>query len=57
MEEEFKHMVRISRRDVDGKKTIENALADIKGIGRALSRALCTVAGFDATHADRILTR
>ncbi len=49
MAEEFKHMVRISRRDVDGKKTIENALADIKGIGRALSRALCTVAGFDAT--------
>ena len=44
MEEEFKHMVRISRRDVDGKKTIENALSDIKGIGRALSRALCTVA-------------
>lgn len=49
MEEEFKHMVRISRKDVDGKKTIENALADIKGIGRALSRALCQVAGFDAT--------
>ena len=49
MAEEFKHMVRISRRDVDGKKTIENALADIKGIGRALSSALCTVAGFDAT--------
>ena len=53
MAEEFKHMVRISRRDVDGKKTIENALSDIKGIGRALSRALCTVAGFEMCIRDR----
>lgn len=48
MEEDFKHMVRIARRDVDGNKTIENALADIKGVGRALSMAVCTSAGFDA---------
>ena len=48
MEEEFKHMVRIARKDVDGNKTIENALADIKGVGRALSMAICKTAGFDA---------
>jgi small subunit ribosomal protein S13 len=48
MEEDFKHMVRIARRDVNGNKTIENALADIKGVGRALSMAVCTSAGFDA---------
>ena len=48
MAEDFKHMVRIARRDVDGNKTIENALADIKGVGRALSMAVCTSAGFDA---------
>jgi small subunit ribosomal protein S13 len=47
MEEDFKHMVRIARRDVDGNKTIENALADIKGIGPALSRAISIGMGFD----------
>lgn len=47
MEEDFKHMVRIARRDVDGNKTIKNALTDIKGIGKALSGALCTTMGFD----------
>ncbi len=40
MEEDFKHMVRISRKDIDGNKTIENALADVKGVGKALSRAI-----------------
>ncbi len=47
MEEDFKHMVRIARRDVDGNKTIENALADIKGIGKALSRAISIAMGYD----------
>lgn len=41
MEEEFKHMVRIARRDVDGNKPVVNALADIKGVGVALSGAIC----------------
>ena len=31
-DEEFKHLVRISRKDVDGNKTFEYALTDIKGI-------------------------
>ena len=40
MVEEFKHLVRIARKDINGDKTIENALADIKGVGKALSRAV-----------------
>ena len=32
-EEEFRHMVRITRKDVDGNKTIASALTEIKGIG------------------------
>ncbi|MGL6298008.1 MAG: 30S ribosomal protein S13 [Methanobacteriaceae archaeon] len=47
MEDDFKHLVRISRKDVDGKKTIEHALTDIKGVGLALSRSLCLSMGFD----------
>lgn len=47
MEEEFKHMVRIARRDVDGNKTVVNALADIKGVGIALSGAICSSMGLD----------
>lgn len=40
MEEDFKHLVRISRKDVNGNKSIEHALTDIKGIGISLSRAI-----------------
>ncbi len=47
MEEEFKHMVRIARRDVDGNKTIVNGIADVKGVGIALSGAVCISMGFD----------
>ena len=47
MEEEFKHMVRIARKDINGNKTIENALADVKGVGKALSRAISIVMGLD----------
>ncbi len=47
MEEEFKHMVRIARKDINGNKTIENALADVKGVGKALSRAIGIVMGLD----------
>ena len=35
MEEEFKHMVRIARRDLDGNKSTVNALAGVKGVGIA----------------------
>ena len=47
MEEEFKHMVRIARKDVDGNKPVVNALTDIKGVGIALSGALCVNMGLD----------
>jgi small subunit ribosomal protein S13 len=47
MEEEFKHMVRIARKDVDGNKPVANALADIKGVGIALSGAICKKMGLD----------
>jgi small subunit ribosomal protein S13 len=47
MEDEFKHLVRISRKDVDGNKKIEYALTDIKGVGLSLSRSLAIAMGFD----------
>jgi len=47
MEDEFKHLVRISRKDVDGNKKIEYALTDIKGVGLSLSRSLALAMGFD----------
>jgi small subunit ribosomal protein S13 len=47
MEEEFKHMVRIARRDVDGNKPVVNAIADVRGVGIALSGAVCKGMGFD----------
>ena len=47
MEEEFKHMVRIARKDVDGNKPIVNALADVRGVGIALSGAICSSMGLD----------
>ena len=47
MEEEFKHMIRIARKDINGNKTIENALADVKGVGKALSRAIGIVMDLD----------
>ena len=47
MEDEFKHLVRISRKDVDGNKKIEHALTDIKGVGLSLSRSLALAMEFD----------
>lgn len=46
-EQEFKHMVRITRRDVDGNKTIVTALTEIKGIGKAFALAICKVLDLD----------
>ena len=47
MEDDFKHLVRISRKDVDGNKTIEHALTDIKGVGLSLSKTMCRVLDLD----------
>ena len=46
-EQEFKHMVRITRKDVDGNKKIVEALTEIKGIGKAFSLAICKVLDLD----------
>ena len=47
MEDEFKHLVRISRKDVTGEKTIEQALTEIKGVGISLSKTICRVLDLD----------
>lgn len=47
MEDEFKHLVRISRKDVDGNKTIEQALTEIKGVGMSLSKTICRTLNLD----------
>ena len=47
MEDEFKHLVRISRKDVSGNKTIELALTEIKGVGISLSKTMCRVLDLD----------
>ncbi len=46
-EQEFRHMVRITRKDVDGNKTISSALTEIAGIGKAFSVAICKVLDLD----------
>ena len=46
-EQEFRHMVRITRKDVDGNKTIASALTEIKGVGKAFAIAICKVTGLD----------
>ena len=48
MEDDFKHLVRISRKDVDGNKTIEQALTEIKGIGISLSTTMCRTLDLDS---------
>ncbi|MBU4535133.1 MAG: 30S ribosomal protein S13 [Euryarchaeota archaeon] len=47
MEEDFKHLVRIARKDIDGNKPLLNALTTIKGIGEGLSKAIGIAMGFD----------
>lgn len=47
MEDDFKHLVRISRKDVDGNKKIEQALTEIKGVGLSLSRSICLTLGLN----------
>ena len=46
-EQEFRHMVRITRKDVDGNSTIATALTEIRGIGKAFAIAICKVLDLD----------
>ena len=47
MEGDFKQLVRISRKDVNGNKTIEQALTEIKGVGISLSKTMCRILDLD----------
>ena len=47
MEDDFKHLVRISRKDVNGNKTIEQDLTEIKGVGISLSKTMCRTLDLD----------
>ena len=47
MEDEFKHLVRISRKDVNGNKIIEQVLTEIKGVGISLSKTMCRILDLD----------
>ncbi len=46
-QKEFKYLVRIANTDLDGKKSIGNALRNIKGIGFMMAHAACTVSNID----------
>jgi small subunit ribosomal protein S13 len=44
---EFRHIVRVAGRDLQGQKRVDVALADVKGIGFALARAVAYAADVD----------
>ncbi len=43
----FRHIVRVANTDLDGSKSISNALKKIKGVNFVFSNALCTFANMD----------
>lgn len=47
MPEEFKHIVRIAGKDLSGKKRVQLALSDIKGVNVTYARAVAYVANID----------
>ena len=44
---EFKHRIRISKTDITGEFPLEYALQDIKGIGRAMAKAILRITKLD----------
>ncbi|MBI5253280.1 MAG: 30S ribosomal protein S13 [Euryarchaeota archaeon] len=54
--EEFRHIVRISGTDVDGKKKIPYGLSKIRGIGIRIGEIVCSLAGLDANKKVGYLT-
>jgi len=44
---EFRHLVRISNTDTDGKKAVVIGLKNVKGVGIPLAHAICKVTGID----------
>lgn len=49
MAAEFKHIVRLIDRDIDGSKTVLDALSDIKGIGLRLANIIANKLGIPPT--------
>lgn len=47
MERSFRYIVRIMATDIDGDLTLDYGLAEIKGIGVNLARAICKVLNID----------
>lgn len=46
-EKELRAIVRVAATDLDGEKPLINALKGIKGVSHMMSKAVCTVSGFD----------
>jgi len=47
MPEEFKHIVRVAGKDLEGKKIVQMALSDLKGVSFAFARAVAYASGVD----------
>ena len=54
--QELKYFVRIANTDLDGNKSIQNALTKIKGISFMLSNAILNVAGIEKTKKSGYLS-
>jgi small subunit ribosomal protein S13 len=48
-EENLRYFVRIGQTDLDGTKTVERSLTDMKGIGKRTARIVADAAGVDRT--------
>jgi len=48
-DEEIRYFVRIGQTDLDGTKSVERALIELKGIGRRAARVISDTAGVDRT--------
>jgi small subunit ribosomal protein S13 len=55
-EREFKHLVRISNADLDGRKQVEYALCSVKGVSIMFAHAICAVAGINPSDKAGYLT-
>jgi len=54
--DDFKYFVRIANTDLDGNKSIGNALKKIKGVGFMFSNMVCNIAGVDNALKSGYLT-
>jgi small subunit ribosomal protein S13 len=48
MSQEFRHIVRIAGRDLDGTKKIVPAVAELKGVGESYANGLVAILKFDS---------